>query len=1547
MNAKSSHSYLFILTIIIAEVFICNTSAIAQPAADECAGATVLAVNSSCVYSTYNNNTATNSIQAAPPCAAYAGQDVWFQFTVPPSGSFMVDMLQGTMTDSGLALYSGSCAGLTLLGCDDDSSPNGLMSMLSITGQTPGTTIYARVWDYGGGTGSFGICIQSTGSVSTPPNDNCTGATPLTVGSLVCNYGTYNNVGATLSPQPSPGCAFFNGADVWFSFTVPASGNITADMLEGTITDAGMALYSGSCSGTLTMLACDDDSSPNGLMPQISLTGLASGSTIWVRVWEFGGDIQGTFNICIQDNNPTSSCGTCSGAPPSNDACSGAYNIGTLPTPAACPTSGIGSPVTVPAAFSSNLCATAESPYTSLLGCATGGNQASPAADVWFRFTATGTDLITQITSSIPNPNFALYTGGCGTLTGLGCAAGTSGNFTHTFSPLTPGQTYYLQVSGANETQRCPFTLTLQNNKDCADCIQQSSLNVNPAPGTGAAPPGTYLPSTTVTFCYTVNQYNQTAANWLHGVVPVLGNGWNASTLVPVGSVNSCDGSGQWLWDSNGVDGTATCGGCGIVVNSPGWFYDSALGGPFDGNPENNFGDYNSGFCTWTFCWSVQTKPANQCNPTQNLNISIQTYGDSQTGSWNSPGCQNDPDYPFFANPSCCSLSATIGGGGTACTTPVLVQISFTDPNYTNGPWTLTYTFNGTPTTVTNITTNPYNINATTSGTYAIQSVSNPSCTGGGSGSVVVTITNPTASATPTNTTCGLNNGGVTLTTTGFSSPTYSWSNGATTQNLTGLAPGTYTVTVSGGGCTRTASATVSSSTLPTANATPTATTCGANNGSISLSTTGFATPTYFWSNGATTQNLTGLAPGTYTVTVSGGGCTATASATIAASTLPSASATPTHTTCGANNGSISLSTTGFAAPTYSWSNGATSQNLTGLAPGTYTVTVSGGGCTATASATIATSTLPSASATPTATTCGANNGSISLSTTGFAAPTYSWSNGATSQNLTGLAPGTYTVTASGNGCTATASATIAASTLPTATATPTSASCGLNNGSISITSTGITSPTYNWSPVIAGNPQNPSGLAPGTYAVTVSGANGCSAAASATVGNIAPPSANAGVDKTICAGQSTNLTATGGGTYLWSNGATTATISVSPASTTTYTVTVTGAGGCTASDSAIVNVNPLPSANAGVDKTICAGQSTNLTATGGGTYLWSTGATTATISASPSSTTTYTVTVTGAGGCTASDSAIVNVNPLPSANAGVDKTICAGQSTNLTATGGGTYLWSTGATTATISVSPSSTTTYTVTVTGAGGCTASDNAIVNVNPLPAANAGPDQNICSGQSVSLTASGGGTYLWSTGATTTTISVSPVSTTTYTVTVTGAGGCTASDNAVVNLSTVTANATPTSTTCGLNNGSISLTTTNFTSPTYSWSNGATTQNLTNVAAGTYTVTVTGGGCTATASATVAASSTPTATATPTATTCGLANGSISLTTANFTSPTYSWSNGATTQNITNVAAGTYTVTVTGGGCTATASATVAASPTPTATATPTATTCGLN
>ena len=418
---------------------------------------------------------------------------------------------------------------------------------------------------------------------------------------------------------------------------------------------------------------------------------------------------------------------------------------------------------------------------------------------------------------------------------------------------------------------------------------------------------------------------------------------------------------------------------------------------------------------------------------------------------------------------------------------------------------------------------------------------------------------------------------------------------------------------------------------------------------------------------------------------------------------------------------------------------------------------------------------------------------------------------------------------------------------------------------------------------------------------------------------------ANAGQDQTICEGSSTTLTATGGSTYEWSTGETTASITVSPDNTTTYTVTAFDATGTNSdTDDVIVTVNPLPIANAGDDVSTCLGTSVTLTASGGTSYLWNTGATTQSITVSPTATTTYSVEVTQ-NTCSSTDDVIVTVNPIPNIDAGQDITINLGESVTLTASGGNSYSWNTGDSTQSITVNPIVTTTYTVTGF-LNGCEATDTVTVFLaDNSVIANAGQDQTICEGSSTTLTATGGSTYEWSTGETTASITVSPDNTTTYTVTAFDATGTNSdTDDVIVTVNPLPiANAGDDVSTCL--GTSVTLTASGGTS--YLWNTGATTQSITvsPTATTTYSVEVTQNTCSSTDDVIVTVNPIPNIDAGQDIT-INLGE-SVTLTASGGNS--YSWNTGDSTQSITVNPIVTTTYTVTGflNGCEATDTVTV--------------------
>lgn len=352
------------------------------------------------------------------------------------------------------------------------------------------------------------------------------------------------------------------------------------------------------------------------------------------------------------------------------------------------------------------------------------------------------------------------------------------------------------------------------------------------------------------------------------------------------------------------------------------------------------------------------------------------------------------------------------------------------------------------------------------------------------------------------------------------------------------------------------------------ASATATNVCTGNADGTASVNPTGGSgTYTFMWNNGQTGQQATGLAAGTYTVTVTdANSCTATASATVSATTI-NATVTPTNTTCGGNNGAAMVTATGGTSYTYLWSNGMTTATITGLASGAYDVTVTGNGiCTKTATTSIASSTALVVTATSVDAGCGQNNGSASVTSPTGTGYTYSWTGGQTTAQATGLAAGSYTVavTALAGGCMDTATVSVGNIGAPVVTAVETDIKCnGDSTGAINISiSGGVTPYFFMWSN--GSGTEDISGLAAGTYLVTVVGSDSCAAPFTYVVSE---PAAIALTS--VVSGGAVDLSVSGGTspyTYLWSNSATTE--DVSGLATAMYMVTVTDSVNCMAVDS-------------------------------------------------------------------------------------------------------------------------------------------------------------------------------------------------------------------------------------------------------------------------------------------------------------------------------------------------------------------------------------------
>ena len=506
----------------------------------------------------------------------------------------------------------------------------------------------------------------------------------------------------------------------------------------------------------------------------------------------------------------------------------------------------------------------------------------------------------------------------------------------------------------------------------------------------------------------------------------------------------------------------------------------------------------------------------------------------------------------------------------------------------------------------------------------------------------------------------------------------------------------------------------------------------------------------------------------------------------------------------------------------YLWSSGTTNQTETFTGAGTYSVTVTNSdGCEGSDDIIVTELTPPSIDAGADVSVC--SGGATILTATGSG--TYQWSTNETTQAIT-VAPvvnTTYTVTLTdANNCTNTDDVVVSIGSALTPSITSDTTIC--NGENVTLTAGGGT--TYSWdsgdaTPSITVAPNSTT-----TYNVTVTDGGTCTGTASVTVSVNPSPIVDAGVNESVCNGGSVTLTASGANSYVWSTTETTANINITPINSAYYYVTGTSSG-CSSIDSVYVTVNPIPSVDAGNDATICTGGSAALSATGIGSFVWSTTETTQSVTVSPTTNTTYTVTLTDANNCTAIDNVVVNVGSSIVASAGNDTTICDGSSITLTANGGTTYLWSTSETTQNITVTPGVHTSYSVTVTDGTTCSGTDDVTIDINPLPNIDAGVYQEVCSGSNVDLTAAGGVNYLWSNGSTTQTISFSPSVSQYYYVTGTDVNLCSNNDSVLVDVNLIpTVDLGNDISVCQGSTVNLSV----ASIGTYLWSTGETTQNI---------------------------------------------------------------------------------------------------------------------
>lgn len=818
-------------------------------------------------------------------------------------------------------------------------------------------------------------------------------------------------------------------------------------------------------------------------------------------------------------------------------------------------------------------------------------------------------------------------------------------------------------------------------------------------------------------------------------------------------------------------------------------------------------------------------------------------------------------------------------------------------------------------------------------------------------------------SANLTHETCeGANNGAIDLS-VGAGAFTYNWSNGTTNEDLSNLAPGTYTVTVSDGSCIGVESYTINAAAAIVITSSITNENCGDQEGIINISLQGGMHPfTYAWSNGETNQNIDDLQQGNYYVTVTdANNCTKVDSFTVinlVGNCVPSCDLDITsflvaNENCADGTGSIDITVFTTSGPiTYNWSNGATSQDLSGLSAGTYAVTVTDAiSCTDTMSFTIInqTSGISITAMNVTNEYCGNAAGAIDAVISGGAQPyTYLWSNGATSQDLTGLSAGAYSLTVTdGNGCKYVNNGTVTnnAGNFAQTYGNAVDEVCSNGAGSIDIVFSGGQQPyTFTWSN--GAITEDLTGLSAGTYTCTVVDAGGCTVTTpSYVINNNAGGLTfdNVDVDDETCGNGQGEITLTVSGgqtpyTYSWNTGATNSMLTGLSAGT--YAATVTDNSGCA------IHTNTLNVANNSGSLSLDAVQAQDETCgsgtgsvditvsgnTGPLTFAWSNSSTSEDLSNLSAGN--YNCTITDSVGCAVYANATVNNDP---GALSIDNTVIVdetcGQSDGSVgivvsgATAPTTYLWSNGSTVQNLANIQGG--SYTITITDAIGCTVSGNANVQNNTGTLSLNGQiiTNEVCGNGagSIDLNVSGGTaplSFLWSNTATTE--DLTNLSSGTYTCTITDASGCDliAGPYTINNSSGTLSQGTHTVTDeiCGNGAGAIDITVNGGTAPlTFLWSNTATTEDLTALSAGTYTCTVSdASGCSMTITETVQnnAGGLSISNAQVTDENCTDGAGAIDITIAGGT-PTYTylWSNAAVTEDLTALSAGNYAVTVT--------------------------------
>ena len=514
------------------------------PGNDDCANATNLIVNTTCVFTagTVDQSTESNAAAACNGLTSLTAYDVWYKFTAGASGQIVT--VKGSGSFDAVVVLMDGCGG-TVNNCADNTGFGGT-EILSTTGLTVGATYYIRLYHYGNAlptTPTFDICV----SLPAPPptNDECVNAVPLNVDST-CVFVSGSVAGSTESGTPDA-CGNFTSSsafDVWYKFIATATNNVIK--VQGALSFDAVVILKDSCNGNV--INCADNTFSGG-METIADTNLTIGNTYYIRVHTYGSAIPSTpdFDICVSYPAP----------PPLYDNCSNAVLLNV-----------------------DSVCN-----YT--LGNVDGATQSGPsdtcnnfnspsAFDVWYKFVAQpGGQTITVKGSASFDAVVSVRDSCTGPM--INCADNTGSGGTERINDTTliPGNTYYVRVyaygsalPGTLDFEICvafPPPIPVNNNCSTASTLTAGSIcNYTQGTVAGSTQSG---PSDTCNYtsesAYDVwYKFVATASN---NIVSVQGSlSFDAVVILK----DSCNGSTIACADATGSGGIETVSGNSLVVGN-------------------------------------------------------------------------------------------------------------------------------------------------------------------------------------------------------------------------------------------------------------------------------------------------------------------------------------------------------------------------------------------------------------------------------------------------------------------------------------------------------------------------------------------------------------------------------------------------------------------------------------------------------------------------------------------------------------------------------------------------------------------------------------------------------------------------------------------------------------------------------------------------------------------------------------------------------------------------------------------------------------------